>query len=816
MLHNYIKIAYRSLLNKKVYAGINIFGLSIGIACCLFIFQYVAYEYSFDRFNANYSQIYRVIKATAQVGDQPAPEATVGWAMGPALAQELPEIEYIVRLHPEENNAFITNPSQPDRVFEEERAYYVDSSFFQVFSYPILLGNYKQPLAKPGTVMLSESAAKKYFGKENPIGQVLEVRGWIDNTYRVEGIFEDVPAHSHLQFDVLFPMVDLLTKSRFSEPSTGWGWTNFITYVQLNENADLVAVDEKFTEILKRNREAEWRQSNLTGYAYAQPLSDVYLNEKIPVTHLATGGSYRAVYFFTIIGLITLLIALVNYINLTTARSLDRAREVGVRKAVGAKRGELITQFLSESILTIFISFTFALVLVESFRPIINQLAGNNVNDALWVTPYFMWSFLSLLGITTLFAGLYPAFILSSFKCEAVLKGHRSKTQKGIGLRKALVVFQFTSSIVLLVGTTVVYTQLDYMQNMDLGIDIEQVLTVKGPRELSEGTERLAAIESFRQEIGRLPTVLQSATSGALPGQGYNLSISSVQKVSTDPFSNVPGAIAWVDTNFIDLYGLELIAGEGFKDISIAAGDQEPYPIIANETAIYSLGFESPAQAIEQKINLAGGNLCYIVGVFKDFNWSSAHHKRENAFFMLGGGLRNISIKIDTKNLSKTLTSIRGIYQKQFPGNPFSYAFADEAFDTQYQNDQRFAKLFGVFAVLTIFISCLGLFGLVVFTAKQRTKEIGIRKVLGATVTNIVALLSQEFLKLVLLGFLISIPIGWYIMKKWLAGFAYRIEMGMWTFLIAGAFAFLIAMATVSWQSLRAAVANPVDSLRDE
>ena len=817
MLRNYFKIAFRNLLSKKVYSGINIFGLSIGMACCLLIFQYVAFEYSFDTFNRNFSNVYRVIETTSQAGDKPNPQATVGWAMGPALAQEVPEVERFVRLHPEEDNAnaIVSNPSQPDKAFEEEWVYYADSTFFQVFSYPLVSGDSTRALAEPGTVMLSESAARKYFGEEDPMGQTLDVRGWISGSYRVDGIFKDVPANSHLQFDILIPMVDLLRKSRFSDPSTGWNWRNFITYVQLHEEANLATVDQKFTEILKRNQEEEWQQSNTTGYVYTQPLRDIHLNEDIPAPK-AVMGSYRAVYFFTIIGLITLLIALVNYINLTTARAFDRAREVGVRKVIGAKQGQLITQFLAESVLTLLMAFALAVVLAESFKPFVNNLAGTNLTNMLWMRPDFWVAFIVVFCVTTLLAGLYPAFVLSSFKPVAVLKGKGGKSTSSAWLRQGLVVLQFTASIVLLVGTAIVYTQLNYMRNMDLGIDIEQILTVSAPRILPEGTARANAIESFTQEVRRLPTVWQTATSGALPGQEFSFTTSSVQRVAAGPSTNVPGAVTFIDSSFASLYGLELVAGEGFKNISIAAGDQEPYPIIANETAIHALGFETPEKALDQKIDLANGNLCYIVGVFKDFNWSSAHQKRENAFYFLRRGLPQISIKVGTENLSQTLSSIEEVYKQLFPGNPFLYVFADETFAAQYRNDQRFARLFSVFAALAIFIACLGLFGLVTFTARQRTKEIGIRKVLGATVANIVSLLSKDFLKLVMIGFLVAVPIAWYTMHQWLEDFAYRIEIGAGVFLLAGLAALVIALATVSWQSIKAAIANPVNSLRDE
>jgi putative ABC transport system permease protein len=432
------------------------------------------------------------------------------------------------------------------------------------------------------------------------------------------------------------------------------------------------------------------------------------------------------------------------------------------------------------------------------------------------MSPNFWVAFIAVFIGITLFAGLYPALVLSSFRPAAVLKGRVSKSSFGVAFRQALVVFQFTASIVLLVGTAVVYSQLSYMRNMDLGIDLDQILTVPAPRVLPKGTYQENAVETFTQEIRRLPSVRQTATSDALPGQDFSFWTPSVQRVTEGPSINLRGEVTWIDTTFAGLYGLELVAGKGFNDVPISAADQEPRPVIATETAIRALGFESPESALDQEIDIANGNISRVVGVLRDFNWSSAHRERENAFYWLGRGLGQISIKVSTDNLPATLSSVEKVYQELFPGNPFQYAFVDETFANQYRNDQRFARLFSVFAALAMFIACLGLFGLVTFTAQQRTKEIGIRKVLGASVTNLVTLLSKDLLKLVMTGFLVAIPIAWYTMNSWLEGFAYRIEIGPGVFLLAGLGAILIALATVSWQSIKAALTNPVDSLRDE
>ncbi len=812
MFRKHFTIALRNLLNKKVYATLNILGLAIGLACCLLIFQYVSFEYSFDTFNENSTTLYRINQTTVQGGGEPDFEATVGWAMAPALAQEVPEVHRFVRLHPEYFNAIISPPDQPDKVFEEDEVYYADTTFFQMFSYPLISGHPTRAL-ESGTVMLSESAARKYFGDEDPMGQSLDVRGWVRSTYRVSGVFRDVPANSHLQFEVLLPMVDLLEKSGFSDPDTGWGWSNFIAYVQLHEQADTKAVAEKFTQIVTRYLEEEWRPTNTTGQVNIQPLPDVHLNADMAAPK-SVMGSYRLVYFFSVIGLAILFIALVNYVNLTTARALDRAREVGVRKVIGAHRGQLVVQFLAESALVIFTAFVLAVGLAEIFRPMLNELAGLHLTQSLWMSSGFWVAFFTLFCVTLLLAGLYPALVLSSFRPAAVLKGKVSRAASGGWLRHGLVVFQFTATIVLLIGITVVYAQLNHMRTRDLGIDLEQILTVSSPRVLPEGTDWSAAVETFIQELRQLSVVRQTATSGTVPGKGFNYYTGGIRKATDPPSVGVSGVGTRIDTSFAALYGMELIAGDGF-DHNTAPATEALQPVVINESAVYALGFDTPADAINQDINVMD-QMTRIVGVFKDFDWSSAHAARENIFFSLFQGNSQISIKVSADDLPQTVATVEKLYQQQFPGNPFQYAFADETFDAQYRKDQQFAKLISIFAVLAIVIACLGLFGLAAFTAEQRTKEIGIRKVLGASVPGVVSLLAKNFMSTVALSFLLASPLAWYAMDQWLQDFSYRVDIEWWMFGGAGVLVLLIALFTVSFQSIKAALANPVDSLRSE
>ena len=813
MFRNYFKVSLRAIRKQPGYSFINIAGLTLGLACCMLIFQYVTFEYSFDTFHAYKDQLYRVNWTRAQNAGPPSTSVPTGWAMGPALAAEVPEVVRSTRLHPEYDNAIIANPSEPDKVFEESAIYYAEPSFFQMFSFPLINGEPGQVLSEPSTMALSETAAYKYFGNANPIGQVLNVSGWIDGNYRIVGVFENVPAHSHLQFDFLLPMIDLLERSQFSDPETGWNWTNFITYVQLRGDAQLPLVEQKFTDILLRNRGENFRESNIRASVAVQPLKDIHLNEELTAPR-AVMGSYRAVYFFSLIGLITLLIALVNYVNLATARAMGRAREVGVRKAVGAQRRQLITQFLFEVAFVNGLALTLAIALATMFRPFVNQMAGTNIPFSIWLNPSFWSVFLTAVCFTTLLAGLYPAFVLSSFRPAIVLKGKGGSLTSRAQLRRGLVVIQFAASIALLVGTTVVYLQLDYMRNLDLGINLERTLTVPAPRVLTEGTDQSDAVGIFTQDLYRLPAVAQVATSTTLPGRGFSFQTNNVRKMSADPTETVPGSVSWIDSSFVSLYGLELIAGGNLGRFTLPVQEGEPDPILINETMMHAVGFAHPQEALGQEFFVGGTRR--IVGVLKDFNWSSAHREQDNAVFFLSRNESQISIKLQTENLPQAIATIEQLYKEHFPGNPFRYFFADEQFNRQYQNDERFATFFGLFAALAISIACLGLFGLAAFTAQERTKEIGVRKVLGASTGSLFTLLSKDFLSLVAVAFVIAAPVAYYVMSQWLQDYAQRIELTWPIFLIVGIMAAGIALLTVSYQSIKAALTDPIKALRYE
>jgi len=814
MFTNYFKIAWRNLLHKRGFALINIFGLSIGLTCCLLIFQYVAFEYSFDKFHRHEQNVFRVLQAYARTGDEmDRGHAFTAQSLAPALTDDVPDIIAITRIH--SDNAIVSAPAHPERIFEEDHIVYADPALLTMFDFPLVSGNADMAL-QSGTALLSKSASRKYFGSENPVGQVLEVSGAIEQSYRIIGILKDVPPNSHLQFDLLLPVEDLLRGEGYStEPEGGWSWNNFSTYIQIHPETDRAIVEQKMTEVYLAHRGEAIREQGARAALHLQPLRDIHLNAEVLGAVNMDSGSYRTVYFFLIIGLITFTIALVNYVNLATARAVNRSREVGVRKVVGAQRKQLIMQFLCEAAVTNMVAAILAVVLAEALLPVVNDLADTRLSGALWTDPGFWGAFLATLATGTLLAGLYPAFVLSSFRPAAALKGKSGPFVAHSWLRRSLVVLQFSASIVLIAGTAIVYNQLNYMRTMDVGLNLEQVLTVRSPRVLPEETDHATATATFLGELRRLPSVLEASSSSTLPGQGFNWNGAAIRKATDDQANAIRGVATYIDTAFAHLYGLELLAGKEFSEITLSEDENEPWMVIINETATKTLGFASPEEAVDEALNI-GGYEAQVIGVYRDFNWSSAHEERQNIVFGHTRTGQHISLRLGTTDLSVAIAGVQAIYDRLFPGNVFQYAFADQGFDQQYRNDQRFATLFSIAAGMAIFIACLGLLGLVAFTAQQRTKEIGMRKVLGATVANIVTLLSKDFLKLVIAGFILAVPITWYAMNQWLENFAYKIEIGPPVFLLSGLIALFIALATLSWQSIKAALANPVNSLRNE
>ena len=812
MLTNYLKIALRTLRRRKGYSFLNIAGLTLGMACCLLLFQYVAYETSYDRFNTKQDQIVRAAFAYTQSGVDQGTSPLLGYIFGPTMAEEVPGIVRYARVHPNYGDAVLSyKDAAGERTFAENGVLFVDSTFLSVFDYPLVHGDQAQALRQPQTLLVSASTARKYFGEKEAVGKAIAFTGWVQGTYTVTGVFEDAPATSHLQFDVLLPMQDLLADGRFDQGDSPWGWQNFITYFELEPNADREVAEAQLTETYAHYRQEGFARSQTQASAYLQPLTEIHLNDEIGAPATVTGNR-RTVYFLTVIGLITLVIALVNYVNLATARAMNRAREVGVRKVVGARKGQLMGQFLGESVLMNLLALGLAVGLSLMLLPVVNRVAGVEMSPGLWLDGRFWAVFLGVFGAGALLSGLYPAFVLSSFRPVAVLKGKGGTVASRVSLRKVLVVVQFAASIALLAGTLIVYAQLSHMRGLDTGLDLEQVLVVYQPLVRSEEGDRGTEMTTLKNELLRIPGIQEAGLSATTPGRGFHW-YTRLFQVSADPSTSQRISATKIDADFAAVYGLELAAGEGFRE-GMARPDSGAVEVLVNEALIRTLGFASNEAAVNEQIT--NGTDFVIRGVFEDFQWSSAHREAEAVMFQYDDRAGHISMIVNTTDLPQTIEAVESAYKALFPGNPFDYYFADASFDAQYRADRRFATLFGAFTGIAVLIACLGLFGLAAFTAMQRTKEIGIRKVLGANVAGLVALLSKDFLQLVGLAFIVAAPLAYFAMERWLEGFAYRIEIGPALFLLTAGLVLLVALLTVSYQAIKAALADPVKSLRYE
>ncbi|WP_268035326.1 ABC transporter permease [Algoriphagus sp. PAP.12] len=805
MLKNYFKIAWRNLLKKKVYSIINIVGLGIGMTCCVLIFMFVQDELSYDQYHVNKDRIYRVIDGESIEGQNPDYSSFWVWGnapVGPALQLDFPEIEKVVQFSGRADILFTVG----DVTQQEDGILFMDSTVFDVFSWDLIEGNPKTALVAPYSVVLTESAAKKYFGDQPALGKTMkgsDVAGRANGgDYTVTGVVEDLPSNSHFKFEVLLSRITNIQ----SRPDVfeSWGYVDTYTYFLVNDQFDRAAFEAKLPDFVKRRAGDE----NGENYAVAiESLNDVYLHS-VAGRQPGELGSLSNIYVFSVIGLFILSIAIINFMNLSTARSLERAKEVGIRKSIGADRKSLIYQFLGESLIIVLLSAAVAVVLMAIALPLMNDLTGkifalqSVIN---WQTLPFIISLIILVG---LLAGSYPALVLSSFRPVAILKGINKSDQKGVNLRKGLVVFQFSLSIALIAGTIIVYNQMNLLLNKDMGFDKEQMVIA----DFNYDGSVTNVSSSLKSELESKSDILSVAFSRSVPGSHYPNAGTHIENPDGEMVLQVQ-PIFQVGVDFIDHFGLELAAGRSYS---------RDYPsdstsaMVLNESAARQYGYSNPEEIIGKKFD-QWGRSGTVIGVVKDFNYTSLHEAVEPLTLPFAAfASRYMSVKVKTENLPRTLAEIESVWKELVPQRPFIYSFLDEDFNAQYESDFRFRKIFTTFSVLAIFIACLGLLGLATYTAEQRTKEIGVRKVLGANTGSIVALLSKDFIKLVLVAIVIATPVAWYAMNKWLEGFAYQSQVHWWVFLIAGILAVVVAIVTISFQSIKAASMNPVKSLKSE
>jgi len=793
MVKNYLKIAFRNLWRHRVFSFINIMGLTVGMTAFFLIFLYVKFELSYDSFHSKADRIYRVvcdIKTPTETINADGPS----WAVAPHLKSEFPEVESTVRI----DKASLLVRSG-DIKFQEDNTLFADSSFFHVFDFKLLRGNPETALKEKFSLVFSETAAKKYFGNENPIGKtVLLTEGKFVAT--VTGIMQDMPENSQIKGDMLVSMTTL-TEQFNKDLDNQWGNYSDKAFILLKPGTNAKALQAKLPAFLERRDGDEMKKQQMFPTLFLEPLRDVYLRS---TRDESKTGNISNVYIFSLVAIFILLIACFNFVNLTTARSAERAKEVGMRKVVGATKIQLARQFIGESIILCLIAFVLSVILSALLLPLFNTLSGKIISHNIFTHPsYLLTLFLMAIGIGIL-AGIYPALVLSSFQPVVVLKGRFATSLKGILLRKGLVVTQFTISVALIIATIVVYNQMDFMRSQDLGFNKDQKMIIDTHGDSSK--------IFFQHAVSILPGVISTSMSGSVPGGGNPGAYSQIENVKGDmQIANLD--LYFVDFDYMPQYKMKIIAGRTFSRDFMTDTTQS---MVVNEAAMKMFGYTSPQQIIGKKFD-QWGRKGMIIGVVKDFHFRSLQEVIKPLSIRIEpNGCDLITLNVSSANLPATISAIENKWKTIIPNRPFSYYFLDEFFDKQYRSEDRFGRLFLNFAILAIFISCLGLLGLASYSTMQRTKEIGIRKVLGASVTNIVNLLSKDFLVLVAISFVIAMPVAYYFMNKWLTGFAYRINIEWWIFLLAGMLALLIALMTVSFQAIKAAVANPVKSLRTE
>ena len=810
MLKNYFTIAWRNLVKNKAFTAINIAGLAIGIATCLVIMLFVQDELSFDRFNEKADQIVRVVFRGTMNGEK-MKESSVMAPVAPTLRSDYPEVLDATRLLQYGSPKIVVG----DKTFKDANFAYVDSNFFNVFTLPLIKGDAKTALVEPYNVVITQAISEKYFGKADPIGKILNFKD-AHQLYKITGVIKEVPVNSHFHFDIFGSMASVPDARNNS-----WLSGSYFTYLVLQKNDDPKKLEAKLPQAVEKYMGPQVKQALGVSLAdfrkkgndiglYLQPLTDIHLKSDFS-NGLEAGGDIRYVYIFGAIALFMLLIACINFMNLSTAGASKRAKEVGIRKVLGSLKYELIGQFLVESALLTFFSLALALMLVRISLPVFNSLSGKHLQLNFLQNPLMISALLLFWLFVSMLAGSYPAFYLSSFKPVAVLKSKFISKGKSISFRSGLVVFQFIISVGLIVGTTIVYQQLSYIQHIKLGYDKDQLLVLRNSYLLGDKED------VFKEQLKHDPRVANVTTSAFLPAGPTNTDLTT-SFPDADKNKNSRVRIYQIDENYIPTMGMKILEGRNFSKEFPSDSSQDAPTVIVNETLAKVFGWGE--NAVGHTVNLFSDNVgnykgLKVVGMVEDFHFRSLHEPI-NPLLMVLQKSSGLIVKVKTKNIAGLIATMKTQWDSYKTEEPLTYAFVDDLYNQTYIAEQKTGTILGIFSGLTIFIACLGLFGLATFTAEQRTKEIGIRKVLGASIPDVIGLLSKEFIILVGIAIVIATPVAWWAMNVWLQDFAYRINISWWVFVMAGVAAIIIALITVSFQAIRAAVANPVKSLRTE
>jgi putative ABC transport system permease protein len=810
MLRNYLKIAFRNLLKHKAFSFINITGVAIGLACFLLIALYVRDEVSYDQFHSKADRIYRVSRTFLNNDGSPTLKlAALAPPFGPLIKQDFPEAEQVVRTL--EHSPLL---KYGEHTYNEKRAFFAEENIFKVFDFKLISGNPDKALANPFSIMLSRTMAEKYFGNEDPIGKSLHMDSQFD--FQVTGVFEPLPAQSHFHPEFLVSFNTLKDNRIYGDNGlrTNWGNNSFPTYILMAENGNPDKMEQAFPAFQNRHIPI-FQNQKPSSYSILnlKKLTDIHLRSHTDSETEPT-SDIQYIYLFSAIGLFILLIACINYMNLATARSANRAKEVGMRKVVGAYRQQLIAQFLSESTLLVIFALGLAVILVVACLPLLNDFTQKQLTLQQLTDPVFLGIVGGITLLTGLIAGSYPAFFLTSFQPVSVLKGKIASAMRNGRLRQVLVVTQFAIAVALIISTAVVYNQMDYIQNMKLGYQKDQMILV---RMVEDST---VDYEAVKQELKRNTAIVEVGQSSRVPSGRLLDSWDAyvAQGDSMAPTKTVLKALS-IDRDFLPSYDIKLAAGRNFSQ---AYATDDTAAFILNETAARILGWRDPAQAVGKAFGY-GQRRGFIVGVTKDFHFESLHQTIAPIAMFMNPRTNNwLSVHVaagggpSKPGLKNALAHIESVWKQRFPERPFTYEFLDQRFGQLYTSEQTQQTLFGIFASIAILISCLGLFGLSMFMTELRMKEIGIRKVLGATTPGLVALLSKDLLKLVVIALVLASPLAWWAMSQWLDTFAYRTAISPWVFIVTAFVSVVIAFATVSFQSIKTALMNPVKSLKTE
>ncbi len=796
LFNNYLKITFRNFKRQKAYTIINVAGLAVGIACCICIFVYVHYELSYDRFHAHADNIYRLVMK-GDISGNPLDVALSSGPIGPTLVKDFPEVYNVVRFQHRNR----TPVSYMEKQFLEDSIFYADTTVFDVFTFPLLNGNPETALKNPYSAVITQETARRYFGRENPLGKVLRFNR--QEEYAVTGVMEDVPENSHFDLDFLLSYENLLITNRSKIES----WTQFInyTYILLKEGANPQEIEKKIPALNAEHMGFNPSDMGWNLFFTLQPLKAIHLHSNLQ-GEIKGNSDIAYAYIFSSIAFLILLLACINFMNLATARSSNRAKEVGLRKVLGAIKGKLIKQFLGESLVYSFLSLLLALVLVALALPILRSLSGYPLEVRYLEIPWLIPGVIGIALFVGLFAGIYPALVLAGFQPAKVIKGGLESAHQRRLFRNVLVAIQLAISTFLLIGTGIISKQTLFMKNKKLGFDKEHIIVLQ----IIDDSVR-QSISAIKQELKNLPGIINVTASSHIPGwdglaqahlpEGFSMEDTQIMR------------IIHIDQDFLETLGIELVSGRSF---SLQFPSDSQNSILINEAAAKKFGWDNP---LGKKIQQIYGNkqTKNVIGVVKDFHMSSLHNAIEPMFINNSyPEINAICVRISPGNITEWLESIRSVWKKVVPNAPFDYFFLDESFGKQYRVEERLSRLFSYFSLLAVFIASLGLFGMACYSAEKRTKEIGIRKVLGASASGIVLMLNRELIRLFLIANVVTWPIVYLASQKWLQNFAYRTSLGLGIFLLSTFLILIITLATVTYQAVKAALANPVDSLRYE